>query len=79
MKTFNKFTPDEKRLYSAKSSLSYNFEVLAQIGHFLTSKVSDAVIIEGINECLEDFIEATDRVISKFLSNNESDNKENTH
>lgn len=79
MKTFKKFTPDEKKLHSAKCALHYNSQLLADLFNFILTKITDPVVINSLNDHVESLIENFDPNISKTLSNNETDDKANTY
>lgn len=79
MKTFNKFTPAEKKLHSAKSALHYNSQLLADLFNFILTKITDPEVINVLNDLVESLLENFDQNISKTLSDNETDNQENTH
>lgn len=79
MKTFNKFTSDEKKLHSAKYALYYNSQLLADMFKFIITKITDPEVINALNDLVESLIENFDQNISKTLYDNETDNKENTH
>lgn len=79
MKSFNNFTPAEKKLHSAKCALHYNSQLLADLFNFILTKITDPEVINALNDLVESLIDNFNANISKTLSNNETDNKENTH